>query len=111
MVSLPGIEFTTSSFLFFFHRTKLQRAYRPIMRPNGRRCTAASERTRQERFVPLTGQSVSRTASFSRDFRAIQRAPCLTYTEAWPGLTFFLARDEIAIDARDNAPRGNLAAS
>lgn len=55
--------------------------------------------------VPLTGQFVSRTASFSRDFRAIQRAPCLTYTEAWPGLTFFLASDEIAIGARDNASR------
>lgn len=61
--------------------------------------------------MPLTGQSVSRTASFSRDFRAIQRASCLTYTTR-PGLTFFLARDEIAIDARDNAPRrGGLAAS
>lgn len=60
--------------------------------------------------MPLTGQSVSRTASFSRDFRAIQRASCLTYTEAWPGLTFFLARDEIAIDARDNAPHRTAAA-
>ena len=54
--------------------------------------------------MPLTGQFVSRTASFSRDFRAIHtRSVCLTYTQPRPGLTFFLARDEIAIDAGDNA--------
>ena len=52
--------------------------------------------------MPLTGQFVSRTASFSRDFRATHTRARLTHTPRH-GLTFFLARDEIAIDAGDNA--------